>query len=77
MSARGETLLWAAQRASAALLALCVTVHLATILYAVQGGGHAWPGALLPGNVENNGVTSRNLSANDAIMRFVGSVPAR
>ena len=38
MSARGETLLWAAQRASAALLALCVTVHLATILYAVQGG---------------------------------------
>ena len=38
MSARSETLLWAAQRASAALLALCVTVHLATILYAVQGG---------------------------------------
>jgi fumarate reductase subunit C len=27
-----------AQRASAALLALCVTVHLATIVYAVQGG---------------------------------------
>ena len=38
MSARSETLLWVAQRASAALLALCVTVHLATILYAVQGG---------------------------------------
>ena len=38
MSARTETLLWVAQRASAALLALCVTVHLATILYAVQGG---------------------------------------
>jgi fumarate reductase subunit C len=38
VSARGETLLWVAQRASAALLALCVTVHLATILYAVQGG---------------------------------------
>jgi fumarate reductase subunit C len=38
VSARSETLLWVAQRASAALLALCVTVHLATILYAVQGG---------------------------------------
>ncbi|HJS37223.1 MAG TPA: succinate dehydrogenase [Burkholderiales bacterium] len=38
MSARSETLLWVAQRASAALLALCVTVHLATIVYAVQGG---------------------------------------
>jgi fumarate reductase subunit C len=33
-----ETLLWIAQRASAAVLALCVTVHLATIIYAVQGG---------------------------------------
>ncbi len=31
-------LLWGAQRASAALLALCVTVHLATLIYAVQGG---------------------------------------
>jgi fumarate reductase subunit C len=30
--------LWIAQRASAALLALCVVVHLATIIYAVQGG---------------------------------------
>lgn len=38
MSARGETLLWVAQRASAAVLAVCVAVHLATILYAVQGG---------------------------------------
>lgn len=27
-----------AQRASAAVLALCVTVHLATVIYAVQGG---------------------------------------
>jgi fumarate reductase subunit C len=35
---RGETLLWLAQRASAAVLALCVVVHLATIIYAVQGG---------------------------------------
>ena len=38
MSRRTETLLWVAQRASAAVLALCVLVHLATIIYAVQGG---------------------------------------
>ncbi len=38
MSARGETVLWLAQRASAAVLAVCVLVHLATIIYAVQGG---------------------------------------
>lgn len=38
MTRRAETLLWVAQRASAALLALCVLVHLATIIYAVQGG---------------------------------------
>ena len=35
---RTEAVLWIAQRASAALLALCVTVHLVTIVYAVQGG---------------------------------------
>src|SRR4029077_11373427 len=33
-----QTVLWVAQRASAAILALCVAVHLATIIYAVQGG---------------------------------------
>ena len=33
-----QTVLWVAQRATAAILALCVTVHLATIIYAVQGG---------------------------------------
>jgi fumarate reductase subunit C len=33
-----ETLLWIAQRASAAVLAVCVAVHLATVIYAVQGG---------------------------------------
>lgn len=38
MSLRSQTLLWAAQRASAALLALCVAVHLVTIIYAVRGG---------------------------------------
>jgi fumarate reductase subunit C len=35
---RNETTLWIAQRASAAVLALCVVVHLATVIYAVQGG---------------------------------------
>ena len=38
MTIRVETLLWIAQRASAAVLAACVAVHLATIIYAVQGG---------------------------------------
>ena len=33
-----QTWLWIAQRGSAAVLALCVAVHLATIIYAVQGG---------------------------------------
>ncbi|MCX7962499.1 MAG: succinate dehydrogenase [Burkholderiales bacterium] len=36
--ARREALLWVAQRASAAVLAVCVAVHLATMIYAVQGG---------------------------------------
>jgi fumarate reductase subunit C len=35
---RWETRLWLAQRASAFILALCVLVHLATIVYAVRGG---------------------------------------
>ena len=38
MNVRGQVLLWGAQRASAAVLALCVLVHLATIVYAVRGG---------------------------------------
>ena len=38
MNVRGETRLWLAQRASAAVLALCVLVHLATMIYAVRGG---------------------------------------
>ncbi|QJR16621.1 succinate dehydrogenase [Usitatibacter palustris] len=33
-----EVRLWAAQRATAVVLAFCVVVHLATIIYAVQGG---------------------------------------
>jgi fumarate reductase subunit C len=38
MSVRSDTGLWIAQRASAAVLALCVAVHLVTIVYAVRGG---------------------------------------
>jgi fumarate reductase subunit C len=38
LSARAQTMLWIAQRASAAVLALCVIVHLGMILYAVRGG---------------------------------------
>jgi fumarate reductase subunit C len=38
MSARAEKRLWVIQRATAAVLALCVVVHLATIIYAVRGG---------------------------------------
>ena len=35
---RAETWLWLAQRASAAVLAVAVVVHLAGIIFAVQGG---------------------------------------
>jgi len=38
VSFRGEARLWIAQRASAALLAVCVAVHLVTIVYAVRSG---------------------------------------
>lgn len=38
MSTRREVMLWTAQRVTAVVLALCVIVHLATIIYAVRGG---------------------------------------
>jgi fumarate reductase subunit C len=38
VNARNQVLLWAAQRYSAMVLALCVLVHLVTIVYAVRGG---------------------------------------
>ena len=38
MSFRTQAVLWLAQRASAAVLAVCVVVHLITIIYAVRGG---------------------------------------
>lgn len=38
MNTRGQVLLWGAQRFSAMLLAVCVIVHLITIIYAVRNG---------------------------------------
>jgi fumarate reductase subunit C len=38
VSARREVILWTAQRATALILAICVAVHLVTIIYAVRGG---------------------------------------
>jgi fumarate reductase subunit C len=35
---RTASVLWLLQRASAMVLAVCVVVHLCTIIYAVQGG---------------------------------------
>ena len=37
-AARGQAYLWIAQRVTAMLLALAVTVHLVTIIFAVRGG---------------------------------------
>ena len=38
LSVRAQVLLWTAQRASAVVLALCVVVHLVTIIYAIRNG---------------------------------------
>ncbi len=38
MNARAQVWLWIAQRASAAVLAVCVLVHLLLMIYAVRGG---------------------------------------
>ncbi len=38
MSVRTQVLLWTAQRVSALVLAICVIVHLGTIIYAVRNG---------------------------------------
>ena len=38
MSAQREVRFWVAQRATAVILAICVAVHLATMIYAVRGG---------------------------------------
>lgn len=38
MNTRTQALLWLAQRVSGAVLALTVTIHLVTLIYAVRGG---------------------------------------
>ena len=38
MNVRTQVLLWMAQRLSAAVLAVCVIVHLVTMIYAVRNG---------------------------------------
>jgi fumarate reductase subunit C len=38
VSARREAMFWVAQRGTAVVLAVCVLVHLVTIIYAVRGG---------------------------------------
>jgi fumarate reductase subunit C len=38
LNSKTQVILWMAQRASAAVLGLCVLVHLATMIYAVRGG---------------------------------------
>src|SRR5512132_3266370 len=38
LSIRAQVLLWTAQRASAAVLGVCVLVHLVTVIYAVRNG---------------------------------------
>ena len=38
VNVRVQVLLWTAQRASAGVLAVCVLVHLVTIIYAVRNG---------------------------------------
>ena len=52
MSAKAQAYLWLAQRASAAVLAFCVAVHLATLVYAVRGGLSA---AEILGRTRGNG----------------------
>ena len=38
MNVRAQVLIWTAQRISAAVLAVCLVVHLVTIIYAVRNG---------------------------------------
>jgi fumarate reductase subunit C len=38
MNVKAQTFLWLAQRASAAVLGVCVVVHLVTMVYAIRGG---------------------------------------
>lgn len=51
MSRRSEVLLWGAQRISAMVLAVCVVVHLITMIYAVRSG---LSGAEILGRTQGN-----------------------
>jgi len=51
MSRRSEVLLWGAQRISAMALAVCVVVHLITMIYAVRSG---LSGAEILGRTQGN-----------------------
>lgn len=51
MSARAETWLWIVQRGAGLILGLAVTVHLATIIYAVH---HGLSAAAILGRVHGN-----------------------
>jgi fumarate reductase subunit C len=51
LSARAETWAWIVQRAAAVVLAIAVTVHLVTIIYAVRSGLSA---AAILGRIEGN-----------------------
>lgn len=51
MSQRSEVLLWGAQRVSAMVLALCVVVHLVTMIIAVRSG---LSGAEILGRTQGN-----------------------
>ena len=53
VGAKAEVWLWIAQRASAALLALCVLVHLFTIIYAVR---HGLSGEAILGRTRGNSI---------------------
>ena len=53
MSAATEARLWYLQRISAVVLALCVVVHIVTIVYAVRGG---LTGAEILGRTRGKGV---------------------
>jgi fumarate reductase subunit C len=53
VKARAQVLLWGAQRVSAMVLALCVVIHLATIIYAVRNGLSA---AEILGRTRGNGL---------------------
>ncbi len=65
MNTRTQVLLWSAQRASAAILALCVVVHLITIIYAMRNGLSA---------MEILGRTRGNYAWFAFYMLFVGAI---